>query len=158
MIDPVSTFLAALLSTATTNVHEQISDIYGTELKTEFIESEEMNISFQYQMWKVKNNTVCSSYSQGTPSYSKCTVKAKSLFSGICKELSKRNDSNWKIKKTKNMYCNALVNYQPVIATISNPKELTEQREKEKQCNLLILKTMGNKNKDLIAERDLMCE
>lgn len=157
-MDPVSAFLAAYISAATTNVHLQVSDIYGTEIKTEFIEYEDMNISFQYQMWKVKNNTVCSSYSQGTPTFSKCTVKAKSLFSKLCKELTKRNDSNWKIKKTKNMYCNASVNYQPVIATISTPKGKTKQREKEKQCNLLILKTMGNKNKDLIAERDLMCE
>lgn len=157
MIDPVSTFLAAYLSAATTNVHQKVSDIYGTELTTEFIEYEEMNISFQYQMWKVKNNTVCSSYSQGTPAYSKCTVKAKLLFKGICKELSKRNDANWKAKKMRNMYCNASVNYQPVIATISNPKELTAQRKKEKQCNLLILKTMGNKNKDLISEKNLMC-
>jgi hypothetical protein len=157
-MDPVSAFLAAYISAATTNVHLQVSDIYGTEIKTEFIEYEDMNISFQYQMWKIKSKTVCSSYSQGAPIFSKCTVQAKSLFSKLCKELTKRNlDSNWKIKKTKNMYCNASVNYRPVIATISNPKGQTKQRKKEKQCNLLILKTMGNKNKDLIAERDLMC-
>lgn len=156
-MDPVSTFLAAFLSTATTNVHQQVSDIYGTELQTEFIEYEGMNISFQHQMWRIKNNTVCSSYSQGMPDYSKCTVKVKTLFRTFCKELSKRNDSHWKTKKVRNMYCTAAVNYLPVIAEISNPKEITEQREREKQCNLLILKTMGNKNSELIAERDLVC-
>ena len=42
--------------------------------------------------------------------------------------------------------------------SISNPNELTELRKREKQCNLLILKTMGNKNNELIAARDLVCE
>ena len=151
MIDPVSAFFAAYVSAINTNVHENISDIYGTELKTEFVQYENMNISFQYQIWKIKSNTVCTSYNQGDTNHSKCTIKAKSFFTEMCKELTKRNNSNWKMKKLKNMYCNASINYQPVIANISNPKGITEEREREKKCNLLILKTMGNKNKDLIT-------
>ena len=158
MIDPISTFLAAYLSAVSTDVQQQVSDIYGTEIKTEFIEYENINISFQYQMWKIKNNTVCSSYNQEMAGYSKCTVKAKAFFTDICKGLTKRNDTNWKVKKLKNMYCNASVNYLPVIANISSPKGLNVAREKEKKCNLLILKTMNNKNKELIPERDLMCQ
>jgi len=156
-MDPVSAFLATYISAATTNIHQQVSDVYGTKLQTEFIEYGGMNISFQHQMWEVKSNTVCNSYSQGMPAYSKCTVKAKVLFTTFCKELTKRDNSHWKVKKMTNMYCNASVNYKPVIASISNPNELTEQRKREKQCNLLILKTMGNTNKDLIAEKDLVC-
>lgn len=158
MIDPVSIFVASYLSVVSSTVHEKVSDIYGTELKTEFIQYENMNISFQYQMWKIKSKTVCTSYDKGNQNYSKCTIKAKVLFTEMCKELTKGNHSNWKMKKLKRMYCNASINYQPFIASISNPKVTTEERDREKKCNLLILKTMGNKNKDLIAEKNLACK
>lgn len=158
MLDPVSIFIASYLSVVSSNVHEKISDIYGTELKTEFVQYENMNISFQHQMWNIKNKTICTSYNQGDPNYSKCTIKAKAFFTDMCKELTKRNHSNWKMKKLKKMYCNASINYQPFVASISNPKVTTEERDREKKCNLLILKTMGNKNKDLIAEKKLACK
>ena len=156
-MDPVTAFIAAYLTTATNQVNQQVSDIYGTAIKTEFIEYEGMNISFQYQMWRIKHNTVCSSYSQKMAIYSQCTIKAKVLFNSLCKELSERKDSHWKAKKIKNMFCTAGVAYKPVIANISNPKELSESRANEKKCNLLILKTMNNRNKDLIAEKKLVC-
>jgi len=156
-MDPVSTFLAAYISAVTTSVQQNVTDIYGTEIKTEFIKYKGMNISFQYQLWRIRDKSVCASYDQGMPTYSKCTINAKSLFKDICKELSTLNNQHWKTKKIQNMYCNASISYTPVIATVSNPKALSAQRKREKRCNLLILKTMGNKNKDLIAEKKVIC-
>ena len=156
-MDPVSAFLAATISAATTNVKQNLLDIQGTEIKTEVIDYQGMKIPFQYQLWRIRNKSVCSNYSQSMKVYSQCSLKAKYLFNDICDELSSRKSSNWKVKKMQNMYCNAAIDYKPIIASISNPKEITEKREKEKQCNLLILKTMGNNDSELIAERDLVC-
>ena len=100
---------------------------------------------------------MCSSYNQKMELYSQCSLKAKSLFNEICEDLSNRKLSHWKAKKIQNMYCNAAINYEPVIASISNPKKVTENRENEKKCNLLILKRMEDKSPELIAERDLVC-
>lgn len=133
-MDPVSTFVAAMISAATTNVKQNVSDIYGAEIKTEIIDYQEMKIPFQYQLWKIRSKSVCSSYSQRMEVYSQCSVKAKSLFSYICEELSSRDLSHWKAKKVQNMYCSAAIDYKPVIASISNPKEVTEKREKEKNA------------------------
>lgn len=156
-MDPLSTFFAAYISTVTTNVHNNVSDIYGLKIKTEVIEYDGTKVKFQYQLWKIKPKTVCATYKQKMLDYSTCTVKAQKLFSAICDELPTNNKSHWKTKKIKNMYCNAAVNYQPVVAIIAKPIKVDEQRDIEKKCNLLILKTMNNKNKDLLAEKSVVC-
>ena len=153
-MDPISTLLAVYMSAA----NNHVSDIYGAEIKTEIIEYDGTKVKFQYQLWKIKNKTVCSTYKQDMGEYSKCTVNALALFSSICDELSIDSGSHWKVKKLKNMYCNAATNYEPVIAMIAKPKKANEQQDIKKKCNLLILKTMGNTNKDLIAEKDFFCE
>lgn len=154
-MDPISTLFAAYLTTVSSNFQKNITDIYGTEVTSELITYQDTPISFQYQIWKIKNKSVCANYKNNTSIYSDCTIKAKSLFSDLCNKIPQSN--NWKIKKLRNMYCNASISYSPTIAKISLPKPDSEQRLLEKQCNVLILKTMGNKNKDLLAEKRLIC-
>ena len=156
-MDPISTLFAVYMSTVTNTVHQNVSDTYGTELVSKTITYQSIDVDFQYQIWKIKPKSVCSQYKQEMTSYSKCTVKAKSLFTALCKDLAKHANKNWKVKKLKNMYCNASVSYDPVIANISDPKKKSSQQKIEKECNVLILKTMGNKHKELVAERDLVC-
>jgi len=155
-MDPVTAFIAAYLTATTNQIHNQVGDILGTEIQTETIEYQGMPISFQYQIWKIRDKSVCSD-NKGNANYSMCTIKAKSLFSEMCEGLTKSTSSNWKVKKARTMYCNAAINYKPFIAQISDAKEKTEARKKEKKCNLLILKTMDNHHPELIDERDLAC-
>jgi len=88
---------------------------------------------------------------------SKCTVNAQVLFSAVCDELPIDSRSHWKVKKIKNMYCNSATNYEPVIAMIANHQKANKQQGIKKKCNFLILKIMGNTNKELMAEKDFVC-
>jgi len=156
-MDPISTLLTAYMSTVMANSNEVLNDVNDIALTSESITYENVNVPFQHQLWKIDNASVCASYSEKMSVYADCTVKAKSLFKTLCDELPEASKENLKIRQLKNMYCHASINYEPTIALITNPKELTTERAIEKQCNLLILKTMDNKDSELIAEKDLIC-
>lgn len=156
-MDPTSVLLAAYISTVMANSNEALNDVNDIALTSESITYENVNVPFQHQLWKINNASVCASYSEKMSVYAECTVKAKSLFTTLCNELPEANQENLKVRQLKAMYCNASDNYEPTIALISDPKAITTERAIEKQCNLLILKTMDDNDSELLAEKDLIC-
>jgi hypothetical protein len=156
-MDPISTLLAAYISAITATGNQIPADINDNTINSEVITYADVNIPFQYQMWAINNESVCATYTEKMSVYAECTVKAKSLFTTLCNDLPEGNSENTKASLLKNMYCNASVNYGPTIALITKPKPLTSERAIEKQCNLLILKTMDNKDSELLAEKELIC-
>lgn len=155
-MDPISTVLSGYIISISSYIQEDYRSRVGLELTPLVIKHNKMDIPFQHQIWKIKDKSVCELYKQNSAKYSKCTINAKSLFTEICSELSKKKSNNWQHQKYQNMYCNASITYKPMVASISSGSS-SKKSDAEKKCNELILKAMSNKDKELIARRDQAC-
>ena len=122
-MDPVSFFFSAYLDSVQSSVHRQLTDSLGTELKAIQIEYKDQKIPFQYQMWRIRDKSVCSPYEMDALKYSQCTVAAKELFTELCRSLNKSKSQHWRRVNNQRMFCNAAVSYKPTIASIGAAKE-----------------------------------
>tara|TARA_R110001592_G_scaffold63789_9_gene195709 strand:+ start:1956 stop:2441 length:486 start_codon:yes stop_codon:yes gene_type:complete len=155
-MDPVT----ALFSAYVNHISHQITNNYRGNVNLDVtpvrIKYKDSEINFQHQIWSIKDNSVCADLLQDATEYSQCTMNAKSLFKEICNSLSKKKNKQIKESKYQRMYCNAAIKYQPMVATISSSTKRTGS-DLEKRCNLLILNSMGSKDKKLKEERDEIC-
>ena len=156
-MDPIALVLAAYMDSVQSTVNARVSDTLGTEVKALIIEYQGVPVPFQYQMWRVKDKSVCSRYQSDLTYYSHCTVTAKELFTTLCSQLSQTPSDHWRYIKTKNMYCNAAVSYEATIAWIGGADEETEDEKAKAACNLAIAAALGSRDPRVIAERDGVC-
>ncbi|MCL1036458.1 hypothetical protein L2750_04740 [Shewanella submarina] len=105
----------------------------------------------------MKPETVCIDLEQHATHYSRCTQKAKSMFTEICSELSGKHLLSSKAQSLTRMYCKASISYQPVIASIGEPKPITATQMQEKECNRLILKAMQDDSPEVAAKKEKVC-
>ena len=136
------------------NANIQRTALSETNLNISF---QEHVIPFSHRNWKVINGSVCSNHDRNTPMYSDCTVRAKSLFQQICTALTNETSPYWFHQKYKTMYCDAAVNYSPLVATISYGTD-TQISLLEKKCNQLILKAMVSGTKEDNEQKKAICE
>lgn len=144
-MDPVSYLFSAYLNL----VQQQVSDIYGTELKSLVVEYEGEQIPFAFQFWQLQPKSVCRSYEQDARRFSQCTVKAAALFGKLCDQLSRQDDSNAQQPQYRAMYCAASVSYRPMIADIRESKP-DAARQAERACNQAILAAMDSDDETLL--------
>ena len=156
-MDPIALLLAAYLDSVQNTVYTRMTDIHGTELQVLTIDYQGVKVPFQHQLWRVRDNSVCSSYQSDLVQYSQCTVKAKKLFQTLCTQLSEKPSDHWRVTKTKNMYCNAAVSYQETIARIGEAIEPSEEEKGRAACNLAIVAALGCRDPVVIAERERVC-
>ena len=144
--------LSAYLAALGESIQDAKSQRFSLSEKSLTIEYQNTNIPFSHRQWQLLDHTVCRGNDRHSPEYSSCTVKAKSLFNQICSALSNRTSPYWHHQKYKEMYCDAAVNFQPMVATISygNSTQLSAQ---EKKCNQLILKALVNQDAESIREK-----
>ena len=155
-MDPVSLVLGAYLKTVQNTVHDALTEQMGTQVQMVSIEYEGMSIPFQYQMWRIREKSVCGTYADSMSHYSKCTIKAKELFKVLCSDIKSHN--GWKQAKLKNMYCNASVSYKPTVASIGLGSEESPLQIAKKKCNNATVAAMGSRNRQLISERNKLCD
>lgn len=157
-MDPISMAFAAYLNFVSDTTHEHMTDLIGLEVSALSIQHHGFDIPFQYQMWRIKDKSVCYSYSNNIQIYSKCTVAAKQLFSGLCNELQRNPETGWRYKKTKNMYCNAAVSYRPIIAEISMGSPESELQLARKECNVATAVALGSRSAVLQRDKTEVCD
>lgn len=157
-MDPISTLFALYVDAVSNNIHRQVTDTLGTEIQVEVINYEGLDIAFQYQVWQVRERSVCGGYSDDMAVFSDCTTKAKALFNDLCSELTRRQSDHWRFTKTRNMYCNAAVSFKPTIASISRSDELSEVESARRQCNLATAAALGSSDPKLVGERKRACD
>ena len=80
--------VASLISGIANPLVNDIAAATNSRIEVKNIMYEGENITFQHSLWKIRNDTVCSSYTTISPDYSSCTVKAKMLFDDLCQYLS----------------------------------------------------------------------
>lgn len=144
----------------TGSIHSHMSDVMGTELQAQIVEYQNHKIDYQYQLWKIKPESVCiSKKNELINEYSSCTNAAKAMLSETCEYLSQNPQNHWKYIKLKNMYCSAAVSYTPIIATISRPTEAeAEVWEARQKCSLLTLEARQTRTPSTEKQRQLACE
>ncbi|TVL10540.1 hypothetical protein AYI82_05835 [Shewanella algae] len=156
-MDPLSQLFAAYLEMVSNNITSAYVDAANTTVTTQTLTYQGTDIRFQHFLWQVKQESVCADLKQQATSYSKCTLQAKAMFTDLCNQLSSMKNLNSKGRSLSRMYCNASLNYKPMIATISTPARKTEQQLKEQECNLLILKAMQDSSPEVANRRDKAC-
>jgi hypothetical protein len=156
-MDPLSQLFAAYLYTVSNSIAEVYVDSMNTKITSQSLVYNDTNIRFQHQLWKIKPNSVCSDLEQQATQLSKCTQQAKAMFTELCTQLSSTENLNQKGRSLSNMYCTASLNYKPMVAYISEPKQKTKQELKEKECNLMILKAMQDSSFEVLKQKEVTC-
>ncbi len=101
-MDPIAYVFSAYLNSVQTATYDHLTDSIGTEIRAVVIEYEGVSVPFQFQMWRIKNRSVCRNLDQNIAAYSKCTIKASKLFNQLCSELPTKRSKDWRyIKKLK---------------------------------------------------------
>lgn len=157
-MDPLSQLFAAYLQAASNNIADHYMDSMNTTVTTQNLVYQGTTIRFQHQLWKIRPNSVCTDFEQQATQYSKCTQQAKAMFTELCTQLSSMDNLNHKGRSLSNMYCNASLSYNPMIAYISKPEQKTEQELKQKECNLMILKAMQDSTLEVAKQKDRACD
>ncbi|MCK9503699.1 MAG: hypothetical protein M0Q95_05900 [Porticoccaceae bacterium] len=143
-MDPISFILSTYINTVSSTMTNNVSEIYGTEMQSVATEYHGHQVTYSYQMWKIKPESVCRNQKSDINQYSKCTIEAKSLFDELCDYLQTNPGSGWRFQKNKNMYCTAAISYQPVIASIQKADQPTPIEIARKECNTVIAENMGD--------------
>ena len=156
-MDPVSLLFTAYLDSIQNTVHAEMTDIYGTEIQAVMIDYQGVEVPYQYQLWRVKDKSVCLPYKPQITKFSKCTLTAKALFGDLCTKLNDKPSNHWRHSKLKNMYCNAAVSFEPTVARIGVAEERSEEETTRAECNLAIAAAMGSRDPVVIGERDRVC-
>lgn len=156
-MDPVSLLFSTYLETVQGNVHRHLTDSLGTDLKAIEIEYKGQSIPFQYQIWRIRDNSVCSSYKFDTTKFSKCTLSASELFNDLCKSLNKSESNHWRRVNNQRMFCNAAVSFRPTIASIAASEEESEILIAKRACNAATVAALGSEDGALIQKRKEAC-
>ena len=76
-MDPVSLLFTAYLDSIQNTVHARFTDRHGTEIKAVMIDCQRVEVPYQYQLWRVRDKSVCQPYKSQITQFSKCTLAAK---------------------------------------------------------------------------------
>jgi hypothetical protein len=159
--DSVSRFFSSYINAINAisgNMQRQLTDIAGTEVQAVVVEHAGQKIGYQYQLWIIKDASVCQNAKSNTAHFSQCTLAAKSLFEQTCQYLQEHPDAGWRYLKLKNMYCRAAVSFQPTIASVAwSQTEETELDRAKKECSLLTVAALGNPDTEAVKKRDMAC-
>jgi hypothetical protein len=140
------------------SIHQHFSDLYNAEMQTKIVKFEGYDVAYSYQVWKIRQNSVCNNYQQNPTEFSLCTVKAKDLFRQTCSYLQQDKNKQYITIKLQNMYCNASINFKPHVAMVTEPKKKSTYQKAQKKCNAAILASMGSRDKEVIEARKIACE
>ncbi|MES9912320.1 MAG: hypothetical protein ABW126_08010 [Candidatus Sedimenticola sp. 4PFRAG1] len=156
-MDPVSVIFASYLDLVTNIAHKSYADVIGTEVTALSVEHKGITVPYSYNLWRIRDKTVCASYKYETAQHSKCTMAASSLFSDICQHLQSQSLDHWKKKKLKNMYCNAAATYQPTVANIQWSSDSSGLQVARANCNSAIAELLGTDDPALRKKKEKVC-
>lgn len=156
-MDVISMLFAEYLNAVSNSVYSRVSDVMGADIQAVVLQYDGMDVPFQYQLWQVRQQSVCGNYKDDLARFSSCTLKAKTMFTDLCAKLPARQSADWRYRKTRNMYCNAAMTYQPTIAGVSAGTPPNEEEERRTACNLATAAALDSSDRKLIAEREKAC-
>ncbi|MDI5922488.1 hypothetical protein QLQ86_17025 [Halomonas sp. LR5S13] len=138
-MDPISALFAAVLDSTSSAVSNHMQESLGTEVKTVVVDHQDQSISFQHQLWRIRDKSVCVDKRDRMADFSKCTLAAKEFFVDACRYLRESRGSGLKYDKTKNMYCAASGSFRPTIAFVAPASQASPLELARRECNRLVL-------------------
>ena len=157
-MDPLSMAFGAYINYVSVSVHEEITDLIGTEVTAVSIQHKGLVVPFHHQLWRVRDQSVCYTYTNNIQDFSKCTIAAKQLFADLCFELQQKPELGWRYKKTKNMYCYAAASFKPTIASIAEGTVESEVQLARKKCNVATAIALGSNDVSLHKNKNEACD
>ena len=147
------------LEKASNIVQAELLEGFGVELENVSTEYNGQKISYQFQSWRIKPQSVCSELKAiNIADYSSCTQAASQLFHNLCSTLKSQITSN-RLRHLHTMYCNAAIEFKPTIAQISRSEPQTGKLYTLKQaCNSAIIQAMISMSDQDYAKRNKVCE
>lgn len=139
------------------SIAQDLTDNMDTTLKGEYVNYQGQSFTFQHQLWRIQNQSVCANLEKFSPAYNKCTVTASQYFSEICQRLSNSNKTGNNIPQIRSMICAASVSFKPVIAEVSKPKIKSDLEKLEQECNVLIIQASSSDDESVAHKRDKVC-
>ena len=147
-IYPYNNFQVAIdqsIKAASESIQQDISDIMGTNLQAVDNNYKGQRITFQYQVWQIKKQSICRHITQDAMQFSNCTLAAKQLFQEVCSQLQQdKFNFHPRNQQLKRMYCQAASDFEPTIAQISRSEPFDKNNNKiqelRQKCNDLIFK------------------
>jgi len=138
-----------------TSTHNDRMGLYPEFIQAEF---NNQTISYQYQSWKIKHKSVCANHKKNLLELSSCSQAAKQLFIEVCKHAQLYTNQEKIVKKIKNMYCTAAIDYKPVVATLTaSGTKATPLSKAREMCLALSKKAKLTQNHKVIEQRDKAC-
>lgn len=158
-MDPIAYILSTLITTSTMPIQNHINDTIGIEVTPMTVMYDGQQVDYQYQVWRIRPESVCAKKQRYLKQYSSCTLAAKKIFQELCVGLNNKGSAkDIKIRKLNRMYCNSAASYRPTIAQISSVKKaVSKGNSLRAKCNALIIDTLGNDDPVLTEERDRIC-
>ncbi|TLF44792.1 hypothetical protein FEI13_18605 [Halomonas urmiana] len=138
-MDPISALFAALLDSTSNAINDHMQESLGTEVKTVTIDHNDRRITFQHQLWRILDESVCVDKRDRIAEFSKCTLAAKEFFVDACRYLRESRGSGLKYDKTKNMYCAASRSFKPTIAFVAPASQASPLEMAKRECNRLVI-------------------
>ena len=140
-------------------ISQEYTESVGLTLESVMVDYQDQPVSYQYQMWRLKPNSVCLPLKDiNVLQYSQCSMAAQQFFIETCKQLTNKASKDWLHPKYKRLYCNAAASFQPIVAQVRRSSPVQENTVKKQQCSLLILKAMRSRDPLDIQLRDEACQ
>ncbi|MBR9866856.1 MAG: hypothetical protein GYB20_04255 [Oceanospirillales bacterium] len=138
-------------------IMKPMRDSMGVALESVNVEYRNQPVSFQYQMWRLRPNSVCQPQKYSLLKYSSCTEAASQFFRETCQTLQQNPTDLLLYPNYKRLYCNAAASYQPVIAKVRRSEPMDERTQQRQQCSMLTIKAARTRKTIDIYERDKAC-
>lgn len=140
-------------------IEQNLKESFGTELQTVTTDFNGQHVTFEYQVWQVRQPSVCSQVKYDIGKFSACTQAAKALFQQMCAELKQVQSPYHRAEQYQRMYCKAAKDFKPTIAQISHGQSVDggEGQRLRKVCNDLTFKAMISEKDQDIKARDKAC-
>lgn len=156
--NPVAGAYSAFISDLAHAITAPQREALGVELESKTVTYNGQPVTFQYQMWRLRPNSVCTQQKHNLLAYSQCSQAASALFTEICRHLNNHPSGHWKHQKFKQLYCSASVEFKPVVAEARRSEaENDVDRQKRQQCSVLRIEAMSSRDPRTIQMRDEVC-
>lgn len=149
------------LKAITAPIQQDLLDIMGTERQSVDTNINGQRITFQYQVWKINQPSVCSQAQQNVMQFSECTQAAKIFFQSMCEQLQQEKQNRHpRTAQLQRMYCQAAIDFKPTVAQISRSQTESNDELKtlRKNCNDLIFKAKISEDIKDEKARDKACK
>ncbi len=133
--NPVAEAYSSFIRTLSDSFVEHATERMNTRIESKQVEFNGQRVTYEYQLWRLRPNSVCAHLKQDLLAFSKCGQSAQQFFHETCRYLTQNPSSHWAHTRQTQLYCNAASQYKPTIAEVrrSNPNATSDASQAQRQ-------------------------